>query len=187
MAETPEDPLAAAIAIAKAFDAHRVPYAIGGALAYGYWAVPRATLDIDVNVFVPRDGLAPVLAALDSLGIVVPAQRAQADSDARGMFTASFGEFRVDVFTPSIDFSWEAQRTRHKATVDGYDLWFLSAETIAVFKLLFFRVKDRADLQRLVAVRPGLDAAKVRRHLVEMMGAEDERVAFWDTLFDERD
>jgi hypothetical protein len=59
MAETPEDPLAAAIAIAKAFDAHGVPYAIGGALAYGYWAVPRATLDIDVNVFVPRDGLGP--------------------------------------------------------------------------------------------------------------------------------
>lgn len=83
--------------------------------------------------------------------------------------------------------SWEAQRTRHKATVDGHDLWFLSAETIAVFKLLFFRVKDRADLQRLVAVRPGLDAAKVRRHLVEMMGAEDERVAFWDTLLDELD
>jgi hypothetical protein len=52
-----------------------------------------------------------------------------------------------------------------------------------VFKLLFFRGKDVVDLERLVAVMgPSLDAATVRRHMVEMMGEEDERTRTWDRL-----
>ena len=44
----------------------------------------------------------------------------------------------------------------------------LSVEAVAVFKLLFFRSKDVADLERLIAVRPELDRAYVRRWLVAM-------------------
>lgn len=59
----------------------------------------------------------------------------------------------------------------------------LSAESLAVFKLLFFRPKDIVDLQRLIAVQgERLDTNYVRRHLVEMMGEDDERVGKWDEL-----
>ena len=40
-------------AIADALDKRRIGYAIGGAIALGYYAVSRATVDVDVNVFVP--------------------------------------------------------------------------------------------------------------------------------------
>ena len=32
----------------------RIPHAFGGALALAYYATPRATIDIDVNVFALR-------------------------------------------------------------------------------------------------------------------------------------
>ena len=51
-----------------------------------------------------------------------------------------------------------------------------------MFKLLFFRGKDRVDLERLIAVRPELDRGYVRRWIVEMMGDADERVAAWDEM-----
>jgi len=52
-----------------------------------------------------------------------------------------------------------------------------------VFKLLFFRIKDRGDLERLVAVRGArLDRAYVRRWMVDMMGEDDERVRAWDDI-----
>lgn len=38
------------------------------------------------------------------------------------------------------------------------------------------------DLERLVAVRPDLDRAYVRRTIAEMMGDDDERVRRWDEL-----
>lgn len=46
------DALDAALAVARALEQQGVPYAIGGALAFGVWGTPRGTLDVDVNVFV---------------------------------------------------------------------------------------------------------------------------------------
>jgi hypothetical protein len=51
-----------------------------------------------------------------------------------------------------------------------------------VRKLLFFRTKDVADLERLVAVCAALDREYVRRHVVAMMGEDDDRVRLWDRL-----
>jgi hypothetical protein len=99
------------------------------------------------------------------------------------MIVLQWGEYRLDIFTPSIDFSWEAKRTSVTKSIDGRSARFLSAEAIAVFKLLFFRGKDIVDLERLVAVRgSALDVAYVRRQIVEMMGEDDERVARWDRI-----
>ena len=60
---------------------------------------------------------------------------------------------------------------------------YLSAEATAVFKLLFYRNKDLVDLEKLVAVQGAdLDAAYVRRWMVDMMGEDDERVQDWDRI-----
>lgn len=101
----------------------------------------------------------------------------------QGMFVARLGDFRLDLFVASIPFSWQALHTRVRAHVRQRSAWFLSAEALSVFKLLFFRGKDQVDLERLVAQQgPALDAAWVRAHLAEMMGEDDPRVAFWDQI-----
>jgi hypothetical protein len=124
-----------------------------------------------------------IAAALEGLGIPVHRPRARGESQSRGMFVLCYGLFRLDVFVPSIPFSSEAERTRVRHQVEGTDAWFLSAEALAVFKLLFFRAKDLVDLERLVAVQgPRLDAAYVREQIVAMMGPDDERVRAWDRL-----
>ena len=46
-----------ALVIARELERRGVPYAIGGALAYGIWSDPRNTNDIDLNVFVGDDRL----------------------------------------------------------------------------------------------------------------------------------
>jgi len=53
------------VAIGEALDAARIDWALGGALALAYATEePRATRDIDVNVFVPATEAPAVLAAL---------------------------------------------------------------------------------------------------------------------------
>ena len=42
----------------------KIPHAIGGALALAYYAEPRATIDIDLNVFVPPERWEEVVGAL---------------------------------------------------------------------------------------------------------------------------
>jgi hypothetical protein len=173
----------AAQRIADALEAAGLPYAIGGALALAIAGVPRGTADVDVNLFVPEERVADVSAALRPLGIEIDAGAAAARARRDGMFVGLWDGMRIDVFLPSIPFAREAERTRIRVTDEtGWAGWFLSAEAIAVFKLLFFRGKDVVDLERLVAVRDELDRAYVRRWIVDMMGEDDERVQRWDAI-----
>jgi len=181
---TAGDAFEAGIQIAAALERHGVPYALGGALAYGQYGIPRATNDVDVNVFVAPAQLDPVFAALRSLGVAVDAAAARAAADRDGLMVLWLGQFRLDVFTPSIEFSWEAGRTRVRFEIDGSGVWFLSAEALCIFKLLFFRGKDVVDLERLIAVQGAkVDAAYVRDRIAAMLGEDDERVTTWDRLW----
>jgi hypothetical protein len=83
----------------------------------------------------------------------------------------------------SIDFCAEAEETRVRRNVDGRDAWFLSAESLAVFKLMLFRGKDLVDLERMTGLRDGsLESDRVRRTVVAMVGEADERIAAWDRI-----
>lgn len=177
------DALSLAFRLAGALEAAGVPYAIGGALAYGLWGDPRGTHDVDINLFVDSNGLDRALDAMSVCGLVIDRQAARA-ADRRGDVMIGWCEgTRIDLFTPSIPFSWEAGTTR--VVVEGPlgSAAFLSAEATAIFKLLFFRPKDLVDVEKLVAVQGAdLDRDYIRRWLVDMMGEEDERVRVWDDL-----
>jgi hypothetical protein len=169
--------------IADALEASGMSYALGGALALAIAGVPRGTADVDVNVFVSEAQLANAIAVLSSLGIEIDASAAAARVQREGMFVGRWDGMRIDVFLPSIPFAHEAERTRIRVTDDaGWSGWFLAAEAVAVFKLLFFRGKDLVDLERLVAVRRELDTAYVRRWIVDMMGEDDDRTRKWDEI-----
>jgi hypothetical protein len=169
--------------IAAALEDAGLPYAIGGALALAIAGVPRGTADVDINVFVDISQAAKVMATLAGIGIALDEAAALQKLQRDGMFVGRWDGMRIDVFMPSIPFSDEAARTRIRVTDDaGWSGWFLSAEALSVFKLLFFRGKDVVDLERLVAVRSELDHAYVRRWIVDMMGDSDERVKRWDDI-----
>ncbi len=183
MAIASRDPADAGQRIADALEHAGLPYAIGGALALAVAGVPRGTADVDVNVFVEDDGIGDAIAALCGLGIEIDEAAARARARRDGMFVGRWDGMRIDVFLPSIPFAHEARRTRVRVTDDtGWSGWFLSAEALTVFKLLFFRGKDLVDLERLVAVRSELDHAYVRGWIVDMMGEQDPRVVRWDEL-----
>lgn len=60
-------------ALADALERHNISYAIGGALALGFYAPPRATLDVDVNAFVPLDdGFETLTVALEDRVTAIP-------------------------------------------------------------------------------------------------------------------
>jgi hypothetical protein len=172
--------------IADALERHRLPYAIGGAIALGYYAVPRATVDVDVNVFVaPATGLDRALAALAEAGFTAnerpPALRARAL--AEGQFRGAAGGLRVDVFVPAIPY-YDALASRVRTvTLLGRAATILGPEDLAVLKMMFFRRKDLADVEALLREQAAaLDRGFVRQTLIALVGADDERVASFDAI-----
>jgi hypothetical protein len=160
------------VAVHHQLDDATLPHAFGGALALAYVAVPRGTVDIDVNVFVGTEELVRVDDALEQLGY----RRSDPGTD-----TAGFGGIRlvhevepfpVDVF-PSLDDRYsnvERRVAHHPFGPDGERLPFLSAEDLAVFKLSFGRPQDWVDLEAIATNRPELDLAYVEEQLVALRG-----------------
>lgn len=170
-------------AIATSMEASGLTYAFGGALALSAWAEPRATRDIDLNVWVDPADITEAVSALEQAGVAFDHATAAKEARERGMFVGFLDEYRVDVFVPSIPFYAEARRRILDIPFLGIDMPVLSPETLAVFKLLFYRPKDLVDLQRLLEVRGSdFDTAFVRSTVAQMMGEEDSRIEAWDHL-----
>lgn len=66
------------LSLARTLEARQVPYALGGALAYGVWALPRATKDVDLNLFAATEQLPGALDALASAGVAFEREAALA-------------------------------------------------------------------------------------------------------------
>src|SRR3954471_3080600 len=84
------------VALHKAFEEAGIAHAFGGALALAYYAEPRVTVDIDINVFVAPSRFSVVLGVLEGLGI----GRAPAESSVLrdGQGRVWWGRNPVDLF-----------------------------------------------------------------------------------------
>lgn len=76
------------LAIAQTLESRNVEYALGGALAYGVWALPRATKDVDLNLFVAPEQLPDALDALAAAGVAF--DRTEARRQRRGSSSAGW-------------------------------------------------------------------------------------------------
>jgi hypothetical protein len=160
------------IAVHDHLDGADLRHAFGGALALGYIATPRGTVDIDVNIFVSPAELERVDTALAPLGL---SRSLQTDADlpiAGIRFENSDDPFPVDVF-PSLDDRYseiEQRCVRYPFGRARDELPFLSAEDLCVFKLWFGRPQDWVDLRAIAAARPDLDIGTIRDLVVGLRG-----------------
>ncbi|MCY4104613.1 MAG: hypothetical protein OXG55_15355 [bacterium] len=150
-------------------------HAFGGALALA-WCVeePRATNDIDLNVFVPAAEFGSVLAALPA-GIEVSGQSRRRLAD-EGQARLWWSRVPLDVFLTSDPFHTEVATRIVRRDFAGESLPFLHCRDLAVFKSFFDRGKDWQDIGEMV--RAGsLDALELADQLAELLGPNDHRVA----------
>lgn len=166
------DFVALIVAIHDQFDRADIPHAFGGALALGYVAEPRGTVDIDVNVFLTPDDMNRVTNALAVLGFRPSTPDGDAPPIAGVRFDHPEHPFPVDVFPSLHDrYSHIEQRRKFHPFGRGRDLLpFLSAEDLCVFKLSFSRPKDWVDLQAVVSARPALDIDYIEGQAVALRG-----------------
>jgi hypothetical protein len=163
------------IAVHEALRTARIPHAIGGALALAYYAEPRATIDIDLNLFVPTDRWQDVFDALSPLGV----DTSQVDSEALlhdGQCRLWWGENAVDLFFAYDPIHEEMRKMARRLPFANETLPFLSPVHLAVCKAMFDRPKDWLDIEQMVIANDDLDLADVERWLERMVGPNDPRV-----------
>lgn len=162
------------LAVHAALDDAGLPHAFGGALALA-WCVGevRATIDIDVNVFLGRAAVDRVLAGLPDAVSWGDADRAALAVD--GQARLWWDRHPVDVFLNTTTFHEEAAgRVRDEVLADTA-LPFLDCADLAVFKVFFDRPKDWVDL---TAMRDAgvTDWPRTIGVLVLHLGRDDDRI-----------
>jgi hypothetical protein len=150
-----------------------VPHAFGGALALAYHAEPRGTVDIDVNVFVPATDADRVLMPLADLGVDVAGAATSAAN--HGQARAMWGDTPIDLFFSYDRFHDAADRGAVHVPFAGHVIRVLSAEHLAVCKVVFDRPRDWIDIEAMITLRTLVDAAEVLRWVGRIAGDDDPR------------
>jgi len=106
--------------------------------------LPRATVDVDLNVFIPpAQGLSKVRDVLASIGFVPdePPDALQRRAEMDGQFRGRAQGLRIDVFVPALPFYAEPESRRRLVELGQSPIWVLGAEDLVVLKMMFYRRK----------------------------------------------
>jgi len=176
------------VAIENVLTESGIPHAFGGANALAYYAPPRATADIDLNVFVPAAQTAQaarVLSVLASIGVSA-GQAGQVEViDRDGQVRVFWERTPIDVF-----FSYDAlhdssMERRRSVDFGGEQIHILSGEDLIVYKAVFDREKDWRDIaEMLYACDEPFDFDYVRGWLRRILPERDPRFDRLERLID---
>jgi hypothetical protein len=163
------------VVIHEALTDAKVPHALGGALALAYYADPRVTIDIDINVFVPTERWRDVVKALTEIG--VSADRLDPSALERdGQCRLWWGDNAVDLFFAYDPIHDEMRGESRRVPFGEVTISILSPEHLAVCKAMFDRQKDWIDIEQMLIAGDNLDLDKIEKWLVLMVGDSDHRV-----------
>ena len=161
------------VALHRALATRRIPHAFGGAIALAYWTQdPRGTSDIDLNVFVSAADSAIALEALPA-GVLRP--EGTAEVIARdGQIRLWWDETPIDLFFDYVPVHADAARHSRAVPFAGTEIPVLGPTELAVFKVMFDRTRDWADIEAMVSANT-VDLDAVRTTLGTLLDPEDPR------------
>lgn len=167
------------VALHRALTRRRVPHAFGGAIALAFATLdPRGTSDIDVNLFVPATDAGRALRALPA-GVGQP-EGVAAIIERDGQVRLWWDETPLDLFFDYAPIHADAAANRRTVPFAGTRIPVLGPTELAVFKALFDRTRDWADIEAMITAGT-LDLEAVRASLRAMLEPADERFARLDT------
>jgi hypothetical protein len=158
------------LAVHDALDQAGIRHAIGGAIALGYCTLePRGTRDLDVNVFVGPDRVKDVFAALPEGVAISGLSLEQAERD--GQVRLWWEQTPIDLFFSVLPFHDQVAGTVRQVSFEDRSIPVLDCTALAVFKAMFDRTRDWADIEAMVEAR-ALDLEEASRWVSEMAGPD---------------
>jgi len=156
-------------ALAKA----ELPHAFGGAIALGYCTLePRGTRDLDLNVFVAPDRVKEVFAALPDGVSVTALNVEQAERD--GQVRVWWDDTPIDIFLNVLPLHAEVERHVRLVPFAERTIPVLGCDALALFKAMFDRTRDWADIEAMVEAK-ALDVEATALRIRQLEGDDSSR------------
>ena len=141
------DQESALVELAALLGRNGIPYMVIGGLANAVWGVPRATLDIDVTVWVDDAGIAPLIEQLSEEFRVLAGDPGAFVRETRVLPLESERGVRADVVFGLLPFERDAVERAVQVPVAGARVRFCTAEDLILMKIISSRERDLADAE----------------------------------------
>ena len=160
------------LAIHDALRSGGIAHAFGGAIALAYCTEePRGTRDVDVNVFVAPAEAASVLRELPGEVVTTDDDRRRIERD--GQVRLWWEDTPVDLFFDVHDFHRQVGAAIRLVSFLDRRVPVLACTDLVVFKAMFNRTKDWADIEEMIAAGT-VDADRALLWLTRLLGRTDE-------------
>ncbi|MFT3854826.1 MAG: hypothetical protein QM733_19120 [Ilumatobacteraceae bacterium] len=168
-------------ALHEALDRAGFEHAVGGAIALSVHAEPRATTDMDLNVIADPEHPQRLLDTMPDGVVIHPSAAAELRRDGQVRLIWPHPDTPVDLFLPQHPEFHRLVNDRARPDIEqiGFDIRVISATDLMVFKMLFNRTKDWADIESLLRAGAG-DPDEAADWIVQFLGPDDERLTRLD-------
>ena len=157
--------------VAGLLDLNGIPYAVGGAISIAYWAEPRGTGDIDINIFLRAGHAGRVANLLAGAGITSDTERIVREVTATAQVRVDYDGTPLDLFFNNLPFHESCAERKVRVPFGEIEMNVLSAEDLVVCKAMFNRSRDWPDIEQIMYVQGGqFDLDYTLGWLTEMLG-----------------
>jgi predicted nucleotidyltransferase len=145
-----EDALAELVAL---FDAARVRYMLIGGLANIVWGQPRATIDIDVTVWIADPEIPAFVDRTQNVFRVLVEKPLAFIAETRVLPMATASGIRIDVIFGLLPFEREAIERAREVQLAGTRVRVCTPEDLVLMKIVSDRERDIGDAREIVRLR----------------------------------
>lgn len=172
-------------ALARKLDELEVPYMVIGGHANALWGEPRATLDIDITIWLEESRVAELV---DHLAPSFSARVSNPESfveETRVLPVETADGLAADLIFGLLPFEEQAIGRARTVEVGGQEVRFCTAEDLILLKIVSTRERDRSDIRGVVLHQGrtlNLDYLEVRIEELADLLERPEILVFWRSV-----
>ena len=161
--------------LSTVFKNANVPYMIIGGLANAIWGHPRATLDIDVTIWVPDDQIQKIVSILENRYVFMVEAPLDFISKTRVLPVKNNENLRIDIIFGALPFEKDAIDRAVEVKVGDISIRFCTAEDLILLKIISDRTQDLEDVRGILRFqKENLDYAYLEPRIGELSNLLDK-------------
>jgi len=136
--------------IADLLDNNKIEYMVIGGIANVKWGNPRATLDIDITIWIPDEKIKNLLSVLAIEHTLLVENPLEFISKTRALPVKNSKNQRIDLIFGSLPFEENAIKRAVKVQIGNTAINFCTAEDLILLKIISDRDKDTEDVRGIL-------------------------------------
>jgi len=165
-----------------------VPYMIIGGLANAIWGNPRATLDIDVTIWISDDQIQKTVSMLRQRYTFMVDAPLDFIAETRVLPVRNNENLRIDIIFGALPFEKDAINRAVKVKIGDASIKFCTAEDLILLKIISERSQDLEDVRNVLGFqKQNLDFAYLGPRVQELSDLLDrpEIIRNWEKWKDD--